>query len=304
MSDRIMTVSAGHNKVRDIIGELAGRIDRALEECCSTRLSGPPALLKAMRYSLTGGGKRFRPALTLLACRACGGREAQAMIPAVAVEMVHTFSLVHDDLPALDDDELRRGNPTSHKVFGEAMAILAGDALLIFAFELMGRYVEPAALAGRMSAELARAAGPAGMTGGQVMDIFYASDNSDPGVPEHIHMLKTAALIRCSTRLGAIAAGVDEARVDALGRYGENLGLAYQIVDDLLDVTGTTDALGKQAGKDAEAGKPNLAVLLGADPARERAESLIVEAVDALSVFGADAETLRDLARFTLGRES
>jgi len=299
-----MTISSGHSGTKDVIAHWGDQIDRAIDRYCSVELTGPTGLRDAMRYSLESGGKRLRPVLTLLSAQACGGSLEQAMIPAVAVEMVHTFSLIHDDLPAMDDDDLRRGRPTSHKVYGEAMAILAGDALLIFAFELLAKHIQPPQLAARMCAELAEAGGPGGMTGGQAMDMDYQNGKNDPAVMEQIHLLKTAAMIRCSTRLGALAAGTNQTNVELLGQYGTKLGLAFQIVDDLLDVTGTRETVGKHTGKDAGAGKPNYAVLLGVDRAKARADALIAEAIAALDPLGQSAEPLRELAQFVLGREN
>ncbi len=296
-----MTTKSGQD-IRSLLSGLAEQVDRAIVACCDSMLDGPPVLLRAMRYSLEAGGKRFRPALVLLASRACGGRDERAMPPAVAMEMVHTFSLIHDDLPAMDDDDLRRGKPTNHKMFGEAMAILAGDALVIFAFELLVRSVSDGVTAARMVGELAQASGAAGMTGGQALDIEFDSQAGEVATAERIHLLKTAALIRCSARLGGLAAGADPATVDGLGDYGRDLGLAFQIADDLLDLDGCEQDLGKRTGKDEAAGKPNYALLVGAEQARRRASALVDQAVERLRPLGPAAEPLALLARFVIDR--
>ncbi len=296
-------VSTKQDDITAVLGELTDRIERAIDEFCSTLLEGPNQLKRAMRYSLDAGGKRLRPALTIMACQACGGTVDQALAPAVAIEMVHTFSLIHDDLPAMDDDDMRRGKPTNHKVFGEAMAILAGDAMLIFAFDLLARGVDDRSVSALMVAELARAAGSAGMTGGQVLDMAYDSGKNGQAVND-IHLLKTAAMIKGSAVLGGLACGANDETIELLGRYGTNLGLAFQVVDDMLDVTGDADAVGKRLGKDAEAGKPNYAVVVGVDQARDRAEKLTDDAIAAADAFGEKGRPLAQLAQLILDRQN
>lgn len=295
---KTVTVRSDNQGIWGLLGELSAQVERGIERYGSTPLAGPAVLVRAMRYSLEAGGKRVRPALVVLSGRACGGTTEQAMPAAVAIEMVHTFSLVHDDLPAMDNDDLRRGKPTSHKAFGEAMAILAGDGLLIGAFEVLTREVDDSATAQRMVCELASASGSAGMTGGQALDI--ACDGTDLGAAraEEIHRLKTTAMIRAAARLGALSAGADETIIDVLGSYGEKLGLAFQIVDDLLDLSGETSVVGKQTGKDAQAGKPNYAVIVGTDRARTRVDALIDQAIAELAPLGERAESLIELAWF------
>ena len=263
-----------------------------LRDLCDLK-NAPPALVEAVDYSLLAGGKRLRPALVLESCHACGGDATDALPAAAAVELVHTFSLVHDDLPAMDDDDLRRGRPTSHKRFGEATAILAGDAMTAMAFEV-------AATCGpTVVALLARATGPVGMVGGQVLDI--AAENRRLGLDalRDVHRRKTGALLAASCEIGASVAGGDRA---ALRRFGDHLGLAFQIADDLLDVTATSDAAGKATNKDAAAGKSTYPALLGIDAARRLARDEAAAAVEALSDFGPAADGLRSLAAFAADR--
>lgn len=275
-------------------------IERVLVASCE--FEGQPAaqLHEAMRYSLLSPGKRIRPLLCLLACDVCGGDVRAALPPACAVEMVHAFSLIHDDLPCMDDDDLRRGRPTNHTVYGEAIALLAGDALLVQAFQLLADHCEPL-LAGRCCGELAAAAGPTGMAAGQVMDMLAPVDADLASVTE-LHRRKTGALIVCALRLGGLAAEVSDDQLFALTKYGEGIGLAFQITDDLLDVTGDEAMTGKKVGKDEEKGKKTFLSFLSADECRARAGELIREAVAALSVFGERAAPLKELAEAILHR--
>jgi geranylgeranyl diphosphate synthase type II len=268
----------------------------------------PPALAEAMRYSLLAPGKRLRPILVFLAAEAAGGQDAQALPAACAVEMVHTYSLIHDDLPAMDDDDLRRGLPTCHKQFGEALAILAGDALLTLAFGVLAEGYPPATAAG-CCRELARGAGAAGMVGGQVEDLAWEKKGGGLEALGRLHARKTGALFRACLRLGVLAAqgerpgGPDPALVAALDGYGRCFGLAFQITDDLLDVEGSADQAGKRVGKDAARGKLTYPGLLGAAESRRRAEHLGCEAQDYLGPLGARGERLRELFRFVLERD-
>jgi geranylgeranyl diphosphate synthase, type II len=282
--------------VKEVLKTLADEVDRAIVTLCDRHLAGPSSLVEAMRYSLEAGGKRVRPVLVLLCSELYGGPRDIAMIPAVAIEMVHTFSLIHDDLPAMDNDDFRRGRPTSHRVYGEAMAILAGDGLLAFAFELIGRhYMGPAERAIRLIGELAEATGPAGMTGGQALDMAFGTEGRELADVEAIHRLKTAALIRCACRMGAISAGATD--LEAISEFGLKLGLAFQVMDDYLDQTSTQAALGKRASKDAAGKKPNYAVVSGdLEGTRRRAVQLATEAKAALGPFGLRAESLKGLA--------
>ena len=264
----------------------------------------PTRLIESIDYSLLAGGKRLRPALVLETARACGaGGDAAraALAAAAAIELIHTFSLVHDDLPAMDDDDLRRGRPTNHVVFGEAMAVLAGDAMVAMAFELLAADAPPA-VAARLVVELARATGPSGMIGGQVLDIEGETQSLSLEGLQRVHAMKTGALLTAACRLGAIAAGADDATVESLGRFGRHLGLAFQIVDDVLDVTSTPEQMGKATGKDADRGKNTYPRLLGLEESRRRAVEALAGAVGAIAGIGAEADGLRALARFVVER--
>jgi len=259
--------------------------------------AGP--LTEAIRYSLFAGGKRLRPALTLGAAEIVAGDHGPALPAAGALEMIHTYSLIHDDLPAMDDDDLRRGRPTCHKVYGEATAILAGDALLTMAFDML-------ATAGDLEVirEVAHAAGVGGMAGGQYDDL--KAEGRQLGLEElqRIHARKTGALIRVSLRAGARLAGADDAALAALTEYGNAIGLAFQIADDILDVVGTEAAVGKRVNKDQDRHKSTYPALLGLDTARRLAQEAVDRAVEALAPFGEEAATFRGLAAYIVDRES
>ncbi len=282
--------------------ETRTRIDAALD--AYTRFDGdcPTSLGEAMRYSLLAPGKRLRPLLVLLAAEACGGDEAAAMPAACAVEMVHAYSLVHDDLPAMDDDDLRRGRPTCHKVFGEALAILAGDALLTLAFEVLAREVHPPAIAAECCALLGRAAGCSALVGGQADDL--AGEFSGGGLETlmAIHRRKTGAMMLVSLQLGAIISGASEEQLASLTEYGQCLGLAFQITDDLLDVQGETEAMGKRVGKDSGRGKLTYPGILGIEESTRRAEALVAQATRALEPLAQQAAGLQALAHYVLHR--
>ncbi len=271
----------------------------ALEAYLAGRPDIPETLREAIRYSLFAGGKRLRPALALGAADIVSGDDAAALPAACALEMIHTYSLIHDDLPAMDDDDLRRGKPTLHKVVGEGIAILAGDALLTMAFEVVAEAGDA-----RVIHELASAAGAEGMVGGQVIDL--QSEGQELALPElrRLHACKTGALIRASVRCGALLAGADEVPLEALSRYGDHIGLAFQIADDILDVTGTEEALGKPIGSDAENRKSTYPGLVGLERARELAEEAVAAALDALAPFGEVADPFRKLARFIIERDT
>jgi geranylgeranyl diphosphate synthase type II len=278
------------------------QISAALESYTNLPVDCPPRLAEAIRYSLLAPGKRLRPLLVLMAAEACGGNSEAAMPAACAVEMVHAYSLIHDDLPCMDDDDMRRGRPTCHKAFGEALAVLAGDALLTMAFEVLSRDVRPARVAADCCLELARAAGPAALVGGQADDLDGTSVAGDINRLEAIHRRKTGAMIQVSIRLGAMIVRASRRQRSALEKYGQRLGLAFQITDDLLDVGGNEQALGKRAGKDADRGKLTFPGLLGVDESRRRAEQLIAEALAAVASLGPQAEGLEALARAVLER--
>jgi geranylgeranyl diphosphate synthase type II len=281
---------------------LRPQIEAALELSLRLPAGCPVPLAEAMRYSLLAPGKRLRPLLVLLAAEACGGAPAQAMPAACAVEMVHTYSLIHDDLPAMDDDDLRRGRPTCHKKFSEALAILAGDALLALAFQTLAEGIRPPDAAAACCARLGAAAGPCWLVGGQADDIDPPGLDAGLEALESIHARKTGALIRASLALGGLAAGANPAQQAALDQYGQAVGLAFQITDDVLDVRGTVEALGKRVGKDAAHGKLTYPALLGLDASLRRAEQLTAAACQTLHVFGPRAGGLEALARYVCER--
>ncbi|MEX0978650.1 MAG: polyprenyl synthetase family protein [Pirellulales bacterium] len=279
------------------------RIDRALAEYTNFDRDCPDELREAIRYSLLAPGKRLRPMLVLLAAEACGG-EAQSALPAAcAVEMIHTYSLVHDDLPAMDDDDLRRGRPTCHKAFGEATAILAGDALLTLAFEVLARDVRPPSVAAQCCALLAHAAGATALVGGQADDLAGEFSAGGAEALEAIHRRKTGAMFLASLALGGLAAGADRRQQAALTQYGQCLGLAFQITDDLLDVRGDASAMGKRAGKDSDRGKLTFPGVLGIEESMRRATSLVAQACAALGTLEPRAEGLQALAHYVLHRD-
>jgi geranylgeranyl diphosphate synthase type II len=277
-------------------------IDAALRACLVLGPGCPERLREAMEYSLLAPGKRLRPMLVWMASEACGGTGAGAMPAACAVEMVHAYSLVHDDLPAMDDDDLRRGRPTCHKKYGEALAILAGDALLSLAFEVLAKQVRPAQVAAACCAMLAEAAGACQLVGGQADDVTGQLARGGIDQLESIHRRKTGAMILASLRLGAMIAGAGGRELAALEDYGARLGLAFQITDDLLDVRGSEAALGKRAHKDSDRGKLTFPGLLGIAESQRRARRLIEEACDAARAFGARGEGLEAIARYVLER--
>jgi len=298
----------------------------------SERSHAPQKLVDAIEYSLLAGGKRLRPALVMESFRACNGVEkgddgrwkmedgksatsvpssildprsssfASALAAAGAIELIHTFSLVHDDLPAMDDDDLRRGRPTNHKVFGEAMAILAGDAMVTMAFELIANHAEPKLVA-PLVRELAQGAGPAGMIGGQVLDMDGERRALALEELRQIHRMKTGALLTGSCRLGAIAAGADEKCLAAITEFGRHMGQAFQIIDDVLDVTSTPEQLGKRTQKDADKGKNTYPSLMGLEESRAEAHRHMDSALAALSTLGGRATGLKTLAQFVVTRQ-
>jgi geranylgeranyl diphosphate synthase type II len=281
---------------------LRERIDRALAEYSSLDGGCPRHLQNAMRYSLLAPGKRLRPMLVLMAAESCGGNSENALPSACAVEMIHAYSLVHDDLPAMDDDDLRRSRPTCHKVFGEGVAILAGDALLTLAFAVLAREVRPLDVAARSCAVLAEAAGANALVGGQADDLAGEFSRGELTTLESIHRRKTGALITASLELGALSAGASDQQLQTLRLYGSNLGLAFQITDDLLDVRGDSAALGKGVGKDAGHGKLTFPGILGIEESQRRAGELIDEACAAIESLGPRHEPLAALARYVLER--
>jgi geranylgeranyl diphosphate synthase type II len=283
-------------------------VDAALDRWLPGDSILPEKLHQAMRYSIFAGGKRLRPVLMIAACEAVGGSAEQVMHAACAMEMIHTYSLIHDDLPAMDDDDFRRGRPTNHKVYGEANAILAGDSLLTEAFRLLAdpgpnRGVDPA-VALQVVEIMARCAGSQGMVGGQVVDMESEGREIDFPVLEYIHTHKTGALILASVKVGGLLGGGDADQVKALCRYGEAAGLAFQVADDILDIVGDQSELGKDVGSDQARGKATYPALLGLAEARQRADELRDLALSALEPLGADAEPLRAIAAYIVNRTS
>jgi len=286
------------------LGTRGQLIDRALDRFLPRATVKPRTIHAAMRYSLFAGGKRLRPALTLAAAEACGGAVESALPAACAVECIHTYSLIHDDLPCMDDDDLRRGRPTSHKAYGEGIAVLAGDALLTIAFEILAqaretaRYKMPALIR-----ELATASGSQWLIGGQVADLEGEGKKITGAELKYIHRCKTAALLTASIRLGAMSANSTPARLQNLTDFGQSLGLAFQIIDDILDVTQTTEKLGKTAGKDVAATKATYPAIFGLDRSRNEAHRLTAAAHAALKPFGKSVTTLRAFADYLLLRD-
>jgi geranylgeranyl diphosphate synthase type II len=279
-------------------------IDAALDALLRPRDGTPPRLLEAMRYAVLSGGKRMRPVLTLAACEAVGGVAARAVPFACALELVHTYSLVHDDLPAMDDDDLRRGRPTVHVAFGEALAILAGDALLTEAFRVAAEDASTGLAPERVLAivaVIAAAAGADGMVGGQTLDLEAAGREADLARVETIHRKKTAALLAAAVEAGALAGGAAGAPLDGLRAYGRALGLAFQIADDILDAAPTA-VTGKRTGRDAECGKATYPAVLGVDGARCAARDLLARCHEALAPLGDAGRELRALATFVVER--
>jgi geranylgeranyl diphosphate synthase, type II len=282
-------------------------VDGALDKTLPTEDTPPTNLHRAMRYSVLAPGKRLRPVLVIAGAEAVGGSAPTVMQAACALELIHAYSLIHDDLPAMDDDDYRRGRLTNHKVFGEAMAILAGDALLTLAFRLVAanaaRVASPA-IVGDVVAELADAAGTDGMVGGQVVDIESEGKSISPEMLDYIHLRKTAALIRASLRVGALLAGAGPAQVEAISQAGQSLGLAFQIVDDILDVEGSLAELGKSAGSDERKKKATYPSLHGLPASKQRARELIEETKRRLAPLGPAADPIRALADFVFERRS
>jgi Geranylgeranyl pyrophosphate synthase len=286
------------------VADRTARVNAALDRLTPAATAPPATLHEAMRYSLFAGGKRIRPLLCVAAAEAVGGNGDAVLPTACALEMVHTFSLIHDDLPALDNDDLRRGLPTSHKKFGEAMAILAGDALhtLAFATLLTHQTGEPAAVL-RAARLLADALGTFGMVGGQVDDLYYEGRAADAATLRGIHARKTGALLNAALLTGAVLSGATAAQEDALRAYGEQVGLAFQIVDDVLDVTGDGAKLGKPTGSDAKHDKATYPKLFGLEESRRLAFEAAEAASAALASFDQRADPLRAFARFIVERE-
>lgn len=297
------------NETLDAVKVFAERFSRLLDERVTFDEQTPATLAEAIRYSLLAPGKRLRPFLVYQCGALCGADEAACFAPAAALEMIHAFSLIHDDLPAMDDDDLRRGRPTNHKVYGEAVAILAGDALVTLAFETLATKTLNREHVAPLVSTLAQTAGGEGMIGGQTLDIEGGQVESNHGAPltldaiRRIHSTKTGALFECACRMGGIVAGADDETLDRLGAFGMNLGLAFQIADDLLDVTASTDELGKKSGKDAEKGKQTYPASVGIERSRELAREAVATAIESIRGIPGDTAGLEALAEFAYQRD-
>ncbi len=294
--------------LKQYIHDRCALVDAALDRYLPPETELPASLHAAMRYSIFAGGKRIRPVLLLAASDAVGGSLEGAMPAACAMEMIHTYSLIHDDLPAMDDDDFRRGRPTNHKVYGEAIAILAGDALLTEAFVLMGNPLHLKTNPERMLAvirEIACCAGSHGMVGGQVVDMeSEGKGDADIATVQYIHVHKTGALIKAAVKAGAILGGATPEQVVALTRYGEAIGLAFQIADDILDIEGTTEEIGKDAGSDQARGKVTYPSVIGLANSKQRAAELVEMSLELLVPFDSKADPLREIARYIIARKS
>lgn len=286
---------------------LIEKIDRALEAYFPLEDKPQSKIYEAMRYSLFAGGKRLRPVLMLECAKMCGGKEEEVMPFACALEMIHTYSLIHDDLPAMDDDDLRRGKPTCHIKFGEGIAVLAGDALLNKAFEIVTSYCQEGISAQtvlRAASVLAVSSGTEGMIGGQVIDLESEGKDIDLSQLQYLHTLKTGAIIRSACKIGVLLAGGDEVCLEAVDCFAMYLGLAFQIQDDILDVEGTTEALGKPVGSDRQSGKNTYVRLAGIETSKELVKEYSQKAVNALEQFGSRAAFLKELTNTLIYRVS
>lgn len=295
-------MGTGALDIKSYLKEKGGLVDSFLESYMDEPFQ-PDVLRESMRYSLLAGGKRLRPVLAMASYEACGGRPEDIVSCAAALEFIHTYSLIHDDLPGMDNDDIRRGKPTNHRVYGEAIAILAGDGLLTAAFNLLvesGGASDSSLL--EAVREISRAAGVRGMVGGQAQDIISENTEPDSETLQFIHRHKTGALIAASVRLGGILAGASEETMKALTIYGENIGLAFQIVDDILDVRGDSALLGKPTGSDEKKKKMTYPALYGVDASMKKAEELVGSAIEALTPLSERAEPLREIARYMLKR--
>lgn len=280
-------------------------VESGLERFMPAETTRPAVLHRAMRYSVMAGGKRLRPILCLAACEAVGGKPESALLPGLALEILHTYTLIHDDLPCMDDDELRRGRPTAHVVFGEANALLAGDALLTLAFEwLAGIQAPPPYAPNQLALELASASGSQGVIGGQVEDLSAEGSAADADRVDYIHRHKTAALIRAALRMGGVCGAASPSDLAALSSYGESAGLAFQVADDLLNVTSTPEQLGKPVGNDAHLKKLTYVAVHGLEASRKRAQALIHDAVTAIERLPGDPRPLVALAEYSINRLS
>ncbi len=287
----------------DALGKKALVVNDALRRLVGEQGRVAGDLTEAIKYTLEAPGKRIRAALVLWCCELISGSAGRnAEVSAAAIEMVHTYSLIHDDLPAMDNDDIRRGRPTCHKAFDEATAILTGDALLTLAFEILAKEVDVTEMAVRLVSELAEAAGPAGMIAGQMADLKAERTSSSEELLRYIHTNKTARIFRCAAAMGAICGGADKEQFDRICTYGLKIGLSFQIADDILDISGSSEHLGKTAGKDERAAKCTYPSVVGMEKSRQLATELADEAIAVLAPFGRKADILRRLATALLQR--
>jgi len=297
-------MTAPSPRLQEALEEIAADIDRGFDALLPVPPDSRARLFEAMRYAVIGGGKRMRPLLVAAACRLFHVDHHRAVRAGLAVECIHAYSLIHDDLPCMDDDDLRRGKPTVHRAFDECTAVLAGDSLHALAFEILADEAthEDPFVRSELIAELARASGPAGMAGGQMMDLMAGEGGLDLNAVTRLQQLKTGALIGWCLEAAAIMGRAPHEGRTGLRGYARDVGLAFQITDDLLDVEGEEAATGKRVGKDAEAGKETFVSLLGAERARQQAQMLVDQAIQHLHTFGEEADLLRDIARFAIAR--
>jgi len=293
--------------VKAILQNVAARTDAFFKAYLESLADSPQKLTESIAYSLFGPGKRLRPALVIMCCEALGGTADDALPPAAAIEMIHCFSLIHDDLPAMDNDDLRRGRPTNHKVYGDAMAILAGDALNTLAFEVIAKKIADPVLAGKLVLELAQATGVEGMIGGQVLDTCHpeeAKSGAKATLPDlqKIHRMKTGALIHCSCRMGALCGKASAEQLTLIDAYGKAIGLAFQIMDDILDVTATEEQMGKKTGKDAAIGKLTYPSLIGLEESRKHLAAQVKVTDEVCAKLGPRAGSLRALSHYMANR--
>jgi geranylgeranyl diphosphate synthase type II len=293
--------------IKEYLNEMKTLVDNALERHIPSNNTYPPEIFKSMRYSLFAGGKRLRPILVIASAETVGGKREAVLPFACAIEMIHTYTLIHDDLPAIDNDDFRRGKPTNHKEFGEAIAILSGDALLTMAFQIMSDArlmpnINPSVIL-RAINEVANAVGVFGTIGGQVVDIQSSGKNLDIPTLEYIHTHKTGEMILSAVRAGAILSGCEDDELNALTRYAENIGLAFQVVDDILDVEGKSEVMGKTAGSDERMKKVTYPAVFGLAESKKIASRLIDNSIKSLEMFGDKAEVLKDISEYIIARK-
>lgn len=298
-----MSSETTRREISKELSKVCEDVNSRISEIFGRQMDFHPALKEAMKYMLSGGGKRIRPAVVIWSCELTAGQSnEQALDVGAALEMVHTYSLIHDDLPAMDDDDMRRGRASCHKAFDEATAILAGDSLLTFAFEYLSASIEDSTLCVKLISQLSKAAGPAGMIAGQMADLQAENREVDRKLLDYIHLNKTARMLQSASVMGGLCGGGSEDELKSLSEYGLNLGLAFQIADDILDVSASSEQLGKTAGKDAQAGKLTYPALVGLEESRKIERDFTDKAVNALDGFTGNAEKLSALAQILVSR--